>query len=104
MRRSFDLGDEPSSHVLRPFDTREAMSVSAAARAVGYSPAHMRRLVARYDLGRRIGGGNWKVSRAALRMFVENDAEALAAYHEGRRDDPGVQRHLEAIGIGLLKD
>ena len=101
MRRSFKLGDEPSSHVLRPFDKREAISVSAAARAVGYSPAHMRRLVARYDLGRRIGGGNWKVSKAALRMFVENDAEALAAYHEGRRDDPTVRRYLDEVGAGL---
>ena len=99
MSRAFRIHDEPSPHVLRPFDRREAMSIARAAEMIGYSPATMRRLVARYDLGRRIGGGNWKVSRVALRTFVENDPEALAAYHDGRRDDPVEQRYLEAVGI-----
>ena len=99
MGRQFRIHDEPSPHVLRPYDRREVIDIASAAKLIGYSPATVRRLVAQYDLGRRIGGGNWKVSRVALRMFVEGDADALAAYHDGRRKGPVVRRYFEAVGI-----
>ena len=101
MTRDFRLLPEPSRHILIPYDKREGMSVAAAADLAGYSPAHVRRLIARWDLGRHLGRGTWRVSRVAWRLFLDNDGEGLRAYHEGRRDHPSVRAAFAAIGISV---
>lgn len=99
MTRSFRIGDVPSPHVLRPFDKREAITTAVAAEISGFSAAHVRRLTANYDLGRHIGGGVWRVSRIAWAMFLDNDADALAAYHCGDRSSDRVLAYYRRAGF-----
>lgn len=101
-RRRLKIAAEPSRFVLTPFDRREAISTARAAEISGYSEAHIRRLVATFDLGRRVGGGYWKVSRIALRMFLDGNSEALAAYHSGDRQNPAVRAYFEAAGLSSV--
>lgn len=88
-----------SPHVLRPFDRREVMTVAEAAEIIGQSEANVRRLVGRYDLGRKVGGGAYSVSRVAWRLFIDGDGEGLRAYHEGRRQHPSVRALYSDLGM-----
>jgi hypothetical protein len=47
---------------------------------------------------RRIGGGTWLVSKAALAMFLDGDVKALQAYHAVDRTGPIVMPHSNAWG------
>jgi hypothetical protein len=51
---------------------------------------------------RRIGGGTWLVSKAALAMFLDGDMKALQAYHAVDRTGPIVMPHSNAWGLGYL--
>ncbi len=68
--------------VLTPFDSREALSVAAAAKIAGVTGQTIRRWCDAEGIGRR-RGGMWVVSRVALSMFLAGDVEALSAYHRG---------------------
>jgi hypothetical protein len=87
--------------VLIPFDRREALSVSQAAQVAGKSERTLRLWCALYDIGRRVGGGRWQVSRVALMMMLDGDAEALRAYLSGDRSSEGVARYFERSGCPL---
>jgi hypothetical protein len=55
----------------------------------------------RYGIGRKIGG-DWHISRVALRMFLDGDAAALGAYHAGNHTDSAVRSYFERVGCGAL--
>jgi hypothetical protein len=55
-------------------------------------------LVQRTRVRRRIGGGTWSVSKAALAMFLDGDVKALQAYHAGDRTGPIVMPYSSAWG------
>lgn len=97
--RNYRQGREPSRHVLVPFDRREAISIEVAAGIAGFSAPHMRRLVAQYQLGRRVGVGAWKVSRVALQLFLDGSWPALRAYHDGNRDHPSIRAEFQRLGM-----
>jgi hypothetical protein len=84
--------------VLIPFDSREAVSISEAARIAGRTVVTMRAWAAIHDLGRMVGG-RWAVSRVALAMHLDNDRKALQAYLDGDRHSPGVISYFERLGL-----
>ena len=55
----------------------------------------------RYGIGRKIGG-DWHISRVALRIFLDGDMVALAAYHAGDRTNPLVRPYFERAGCAAL--
>src|SRR4051812_39528449 len=71
--------------VLVPFDPREAIGLKQAAALAGKSEATLRSWCALYDIGRRVAGGSWMISRIALAMFLDGDKRALRAYLHGDR-------------------
>ncbi|MDX7953391.1 helix-turn-helix domain-containing protein [Lichenihabitans sp. Uapishka_5] len=90
--------DQPSQHILRPWNPREAMTIAAAAKFLTLSEPTVRRLCGRHDLGRRIGG-EWRVSRVAARMYVEGDDKGLAAYLSGDRTSTLVSSYFVREGL-----
>jgi hypothetical protein len=73
-----------SAIVLIPFHALEATSVAEAAKTAGKCESTIRTWCRHHQIGRRIGGA-WAVSKVALAMLLEEDFEALARYHRGRR-------------------
>jgi hypothetical protein len=92
--------DKP--HVLLPFDIREALSISDAARIAGRRPVTVREWAANYDIGRRVGG-RWMVSRVALAMHLDNDRNALKAYLAGDRESETVTGYFRRFGLDPRK-
>jgi hypothetical protein len=84
--------------ILIPFDPRECISRSDAAEKAGVAMGTISGWCEKYGIGRRIGG-QWKISKVALRMHLEGAREALAAYHAGNRTDPKVVTYLEEAGL-----
>ena len=84
-----------------PFDARESISIAVAMRLSGKAGNTIRLWAEQYGIGRKIGG-DWHISRVALRMFLDGDMAALAAYHAGKRDDPAVRSYFERVGCGAL--
>ena len=84
--------------VLVPFAKDECWSIAEASTETGESGQAIRNWCRQYCLGRKIGG-QWKVSRIALRMFLEGDAEALAAYHHGNRSSQIVVNYFVREGL-----
>jgi hypothetical protein len=91
-------------YVLKPYDKREAMTVEAAAELAGRSDGTIRNWCTQFEIGRRIAGGNWEVSRVALQMLLDGEMETLAEYHAGKRTDPRVVAYFERAGLGDLID
>jgi hypothetical protein len=87
---------------LVPYDAREAISITCAAKRAGKSDTTIRGWCRRYHIGRRIGGV-WAVSQVALAMVLEGDMDALAAYHDGARApyEP-VVKYYRRLGLGDL--
>ena len=54
----------PESRTLIPFDIREAISINEAAGIAGKSGGTIRIWCERFAIGRRVGGGIWRVSKA----------------------------------------
>jgi hypothetical protein len=88
--------------ILSPFDKRECIDLSTAAKIAGKSPSTMRGWCEEHGLGRRIGGGSWSVSKVALAMFLDDNRKALRAYHAGDRTDPNVTAYFKKAGLGEL--
>jgi hypothetical protein len=84
-----------------PFDARESISLAVAARLSGKAANTIRLWAERYGIGRKIGG-DWHISRVALRIFLDGDTAALDAYHAGNRTDPAVRSYFERVGCGAL--
>jgi hypothetical protein len=77
------------------------MSITAAAKFSGKAQNTIRLWAERYGIGRKIGG-EWHISRVALRMFLDGDMAALNAYHAGDRSNPLVRPYFERPGCGAL--
>ena len=88
--------DKP--HVLLPFDIREALTISDAARIAGRTTVTVRTWAAIHDLGRPIGR-RWMVSRVALAMHLDGDREALKAYLAGDRESALVTDYFQRFGL-----
>jgi hypothetical protein len=93
MMRDSVIGDR--TFVLVPYEPLEALSVKEAAELAGNSPSTIRSWCERYEVARKIAGGNWQVSWIALQMLLENNWEALAAYNTGDRTSPRVAEYLK---------
>lgn len=90
---------ETDAKVLVPFDKREALTLAQAAKIADRSEATIRSWCGLHDIGRRVGGGNWRVSRVALAMFLDGDYDALNAYHSGQRAGPVVAPYFHRAGL-----
>lgn len=88
--------------VLRPFDRREGITVETAAEVAGRSVRTMRLWCEQHQIGRRIGGGPWVVSRVALDMLLDGDEQALRAYLAGDRESAAVVAYYEREGLSDL--
>jgi Helix-turn-helix domain len=91
-------------HILIPYHPAEGMSVTEAARMAGMSPRRIREWCAEHGIGRHIfPGGPWIVSRVALRMLLEGDADALISYlHGARASYAPVAAHYARADLGHL--
>jgi len=97
MMRDSVVGDR--EFVLRPYDPMEAISVKEAAKLAGRSQSTLRNWCERFEIARRIAGGNWQVSCVALQMLLDGDLEALAAYSAGDRASPRVATYFKRFGL-----
>ena len=68
-----------SPQILVPYDKREAMTLREAAKLYARSESTIRTLCQRHDVGRRVAGGPWCVSRVAIAMLFDGDVKPLAA-------------------------
>jgi hypothetical protein len=82
---------------LIPFDKSEGMTLTEAAGVAGKSPGTIRNWCVQHDLGRRVGGGTWVVSKIALAMFLDGDTRALRAYHAGDRSSELVASYFQRL-------
>jgi hypothetical protein len=80
----------------------ESMSIAAAALFSGKSENTIRIWAERYWIGRKIGG-EWHISRVALRIFLDGDMAALDVYHGGDRSNPLVRPYFERFGLRGLE-
>jgi hypothetical protein len=89
---------------LIPYDKREGIPLNVAAERAGKSPGTIRNWCIEHGIGRRVGGGQWIVSKVALAMFLDGDEVALAAYKEGDRSGDRVVAYFRREGLeGLLE-
>lgn len=89
----------PRDHILKPWIVGEGISTSEARKIAGKSEDTVRRWCDLWNIGRRVAGGFWTVSRPALDMVLVGDEVALVAYLRGERD--GVVRgYFERAGLG----
>lgn len=87
---------------LIPFDRREGLTIDEAAEIAGRDVRTLRRWCVERDIGRRIAGGPWTVSRVALGMLLNGDDTALAAYLAGDRSSELVRAYFEGVGLADL--
>lgn len=92
-------GNFPSC--LKPHIRGEAISPREAAEIAGRSESTIRNWCNRDGVGRRIAGGKWDVSRVALAMLLDGDAEALSAYLSGDRHGELVKSYFDRCGVPL---
>ncbi|MET4293732.1 hypothetical protein [Bradyrhizobium sp. LB5.2] len=92
----------PEDQVCRtliPFDRREAISVKEAAGLAATSGNTIRNWCIRHGIGRRVGGGVWRVSKVALKMLLDGDMPALAAYVYGDRSSELVLLYFRHFNL-----
>ncbi|WP_156964634.1 hypothetical protein [Methylocapsa aurea] len=51
----------------------------------GVSESTVRTWCEKHNIGRRVAGGPWQVSKPAILMLLDGDAEALRQYQAGER-------------------
>ena len=66
----------PTRLVMVPFDLRESMSIAVAAKLSGKAGNTIRLWAERHGIGRKIGG-DWHISRVAIRVFLDGDQQLL---------------------------
>jgi hypothetical protein len=84
--------------VLVPWDSREAICVTEAAKIAGCSLVTIRTWAQMDGLGRRVGG-RWMISKVALAMYLDGDMRALAAYLAGDRESDLVAEYFKRVGL-----
>jgi hypothetical protein len=87
--------DPALPRVLIPFHRDEALTVCEAAHIARKSAGTVRQWAARFDIGRRVGGGDWMVSYPALLMHLDGDEDALRSYLAGDRQSDDVRGYFE---------
>jgi hypothetical protein len=87
--------------ILVPFNPLEAISVAVAAARAGRSESTVRSWCQNHGIGRRIVGGHWQVSNAALQMLLDDNKKALCAYHKGDRASPLVAPYFDLFNIPI---
>jgi hypothetical protein len=94
-----------SLRTLIPFAGEECITIGEAATIAGKSERSLRNWCVEHGIGRRITGSAWSVSRVALAMLLEDNHDALAAYHQGARAQyEPVAGYYRRFGLGdLLK-
>src|SRR3954453_20617798 len=92
-----------SPQVLVPFDRREAMTLRDAAKLAGKSEGTVRSWCCQHDIGRRVAGGPWCVSRVALAMLLDGNAGCLKAYLAGYRHGSLVTPYYERLGLSAVR-
>jgi hypothetical protein len=95
--------EESTWIVLKPFDIREGIDLKAAAKRAGKSQTTIRNWCNQRGLGRRVGGGVWVVSKVALTMHLDGDADALKAYLAGDRSSQTIKLYFERCEVPLPK-
>jgi hypothetical protein len=95
--------EEPTWRVLVPFDVREGIDLSGAAKRAGKSQTTIRNWCNQHGLGRRVGGGVWVVSKVALAMHLDGDDKALVAYLSGDRSSQSVKLYFDRYDVPLPK-
>lgn len=101
--RSRGAKDTPlTPAVLSPYSSAEAITVAEAATA-RRSRRTARDWFARFDIGRRIAGGQWMGSRVALQMKLDGNEHALELYLRGDRTSEAVRSYYFQLGIPLLR-
>ena len=88
--------------VLIPFDRREALTLEQAAEIATVSVATVARWCVQFHIGRKIGK-QWRVSRVALQMYLDDNGPALMAYLDGKRDEMRVTIYFAQVGLGELQ-
>lgn len=88
-------------HILRPYDSREAISVGQAAQIAGKAKRTILEWVHRHKIGRKIVG-RVEVSNVALDMLLSGDETALRAYLRGDRASERVAQYLVRAGLKKL--
>ena len=87
---------------LIPYDKREGIPLNVAAERAGKSPGTIRNWCIEHGIGRKVGGGQWIVSKVALAMFLDGATSALNAYKAGERSTPVVMNYFRRLGLGEL--
>lgn len=93
----------PTPRVLLPWNPAEAITVAEGAAIARKSPRTVREWAAQYDIGRRVVGGDWMLSRVALLMLLEGNDAALSAYLRGDRESSAVTQYFERAQIKIVK-
>lgn len=93
----------PVPQVLIPWIPAEAITCAQAAVIANRAHRTVQLWAAQHDLGRRVGGCHWRVSKPALLMWLESDRRALAAYLSGDRDSDLVRGYFRQAGVPLSK-
>ncbi|MBD8901400.1 hypothetical protein MBTS_03980 [Methylobacterium bullatum] len=78
------------------------MTTAEAAQQANRTERTIRMWCRDHDIGRRIAGGPWLVSRVALAMFLNGDEAALRAYLAGERQSSSVLAYFAAHGLEEL--
>jgi len=88
--------------VLTPFDHKEVLTLEEAAGRAHKTAGTIRNWCESEGLGRRIGG-KWCVSRVALEMYLDGEANALERYLNGDRESKDVVSYFERFGLRAQK-
>lgn len=97
--RSTRLSEAGNGRCLIPFDRREGLTTAEAAARANRTERTIRLWCRDHDIGRRVAGGPWMVSRVALAMHLNDDAAALRIYLAGDRASPEVGSYFAAEGL-----
>ncbi|CAO4195256.1 hypothetical protein [Methylorubrum extorquens] len=100
--RSPCLAEAGNGRCLIPFDRREGITTAEAAARANRTERTIRMWCRDHDIGRRVAGGPWMVSRVALAMHLNDDAAALRIYLAGDRISTAVGAYFAAEGLGDL--
>lgn len=95
---SAQMNENRKPRILIPWDVREAITVTEAAKVAGCSLVTIRTWAHMDGLGRRVGG-RWMISKVALAMFLDGDKRALAAYLAGDRESELVAGYFKRVGL-----
>lgn len=82
--------------ILVPWDPREVMKVHVAAATAVTCKSTIRNWCDQHGIGRKIGA-RYSISRVALAMHMEGNAEALEAYRSGDRTGPLVAPYFAKL-------